>query len=72
MIKKYKQFNEGIRHLLVGPTKEEIWDDLEYKFKMGKVEIVKYLYYSLMRYGDNEFNHFVNNRLNDENRLNIN
>jgi len=24
MIKKYKQFNEGIRHLLIGPTEEEI------------------------------------------------
>jgi len=25
MIKNYKQFNEGIKHLLVGPSKEELW-----------------------------------------------
>ena len=28
MIKNFKQFNEGINHLLVGPTKEEVWSDL--------------------------------------------
>ena len=26
MIKNYKQYNEGINHLLVGPTDEEIWN----------------------------------------------
>lgn len=30
MIKKFKQFNEGINHLLVGPTKDEIWKNLGY------------------------------------------
>ena len=28
MISNFKQFNEGINHLLVGPTKEEIWKSL--------------------------------------------
>jgi len=28
MIKNYTKFNEGIKHLLVGPTEEEIWTDL--------------------------------------------
>jgi hypothetical protein len=28
MIKNFKQYNEGIKHLLVGPTKEDIWTDL--------------------------------------------
>ena len=27
MIKNYKQYNEGINHLLVGPTDEEIWSN---------------------------------------------
>ncbi len=30
MIKNFKQYNEGIKHLLVGPTKEEIWENLGY------------------------------------------
>lgn len=25
MITSFKQYNEGIKHLLVGPTKEELW-----------------------------------------------
>jgi hypothetical protein len=30
IITKYQQFNEGIRHLLVGPTKEEVWKNKGY------------------------------------------
>ena len=30
MITKYKQFNESIKSLLVGPTKEEMWKNLGY------------------------------------------
>jgi len=30
MIKKYKQYNESIKSLLVGPTKEELWKNLGY------------------------------------------
>lgn len=29
MIKNYKQYNEGMKHLLVGPTEEEIWDNIK-------------------------------------------
>lgn len=29
MITKFKKFNEGINHLLVGPTEEEIWNDIK-------------------------------------------
>ena len=28
MITKFEKYNEGIRHLLVGPTKEEVWIEL--------------------------------------------
>ena len=28
MITKYNQFNESIKSLLVGPTKDEIWKNL--------------------------------------------
>jgi len=27
MITKFEKYNEGIKHLLVGPTKEEVWDN---------------------------------------------
>ena len=30
MITKYKQYNESIKSLLVGPTKEEVWKSLGY------------------------------------------
>lgn len=33
MIKNFKQFNEGINHLLVGPTRKELWDN-HYKEKL--------------------------------------
>jgi len=29
MIKNYKQFNEGIKSLLVGPSEEEIWNNIK-------------------------------------------
>lgn len=38
MIKKFTQFNEGINHLLVGPTKEEIWKHLGYDVPFDTVE----------------------------------
>ena len=28
MITKFEQYNEGIKHLLVGPTKEQAWTEL--------------------------------------------
>ena len=33
MITKFEQYNEGIKHLLVGPTKEESWEN-KYKDKL--------------------------------------
>ena len=49
MIKKYKQFNEGIRHLLVGPSEEEIKKELEYRFfnKDPRSALMKYREYGL-------------------------
>jgi len=29
MIKNYKQYNNGIKSLLVGPTEEEVWDNIK-------------------------------------------
>jgi len=29
MVKNYKQFNESIKSLLVGPTKDEVWDNFK-------------------------------------------
>jgi len=39
MIKNYKQFNESIKHLLVGPTKEEILTHLKKEYDDGKIGI---------------------------------
>lgn len=35
MIKKFEQFNEGIKHLLVGPTREELLSDPTIAFSAG-------------------------------------
>jgi len=43
MIKKYKQFNEGIKNLLVGPTKEEVSNDLKNKYENGEITLNTYL-----------------------------
>ena len=32
MITKFEKFNEGINHLLVGPTKEEVWNKIGLDF----------------------------------------
>ena len=42
MIKNYKQFNEGINHLLVGPTDEEIINGL----KNNPIKLYAYGYYN--------------------------
>ena len=31
MITKFEQYNEGIKHLLVGPSKDEVWKGLGYE-----------------------------------------
>jgi len=36
MIKKYNKFNEGIKHLLTGPTEQEVFDNLN-KLDTGKL-----------------------------------
>jgi len=38
MIKKYIKFNEGIKSLLVGPTKEEVWKNLGYDKSFDNLE----------------------------------
>ena len=42
MIKKYKQFNEGIKSLLVGPDKDEISNNLKTKYNNGEIDLIKY------------------------------
>ena len=37
MITKFEQYNEGIKHLLVGPSKDELWDKYKDKLK-GLIE----------------------------------
>ena len=44
MIKNFKQYNEGINHLLVGPTKDEVWEQLGFPHSFNTPEeFVKYL-----------------------------
>ena len=42
MIKKYKQFNEGIRHLLVGPSNEEILKHYQNQYDNGKTDLIHF------------------------------
>jgi len=42
MIKKYKQFNESIKNLLVGPTEEEILNNLKTKYNNGSFGIIEF------------------------------
>lgn len=47
MITKFEKFNEGIKHLLVGPTEEEFWDTIKSLHpteKLRKSISAEYLY----------------------------
>lgn len=43
MITKFKKYNEGINHLLVGPTKEEIEVSLKKDLKKNKIDFLSYI-----------------------------
>ena len=42
MITKFEKYNESIKSLLVGPTKEEASKDLMKKYKNGKIDVLTY------------------------------
>jgi len=53
MIKNYKQYNESIRDLMVGPTKEEVWKSLGYgKPFETPIEYITFLLHNIKKDND--------------------
>jgi len=65
MITKYKQYNESIKSLLVGPTKDEMWKNLGYNISFNTyIEYMNYLINNLeiknLEEDDNKIGVFLN------------
>lgn len=55
MIMKYNKFNEGIKHLLVGPNKQEVWKNLGYDRTFDThIEYMDYLINNLKKGEEDE------------------